>query len=157
MHSSQPYAGQHARDIKSLSAEEVNQYLAGAGAGFAKPAELNHYPGPAHVIELADKLDLSAEQRAQVQALMDAHKEEAKAAGARVVELERKLDALFRAGDVSESRLAATVQEAAQAQGAYRLTHLDTHRKLRSMLTDAQVARYDELRGYGSGAHRHAH
>ena len=34
----QPYAGDEARDIKALSAEEVKQYLSGAGMGYAKPA-----------------------------------------------------------------------------------------------------------------------
>ena len=42
----QPYAGQQQRDLKALSADEVKQYLEGAGLGYAKPAELNHYPGP---------------------------------------------------------------------------------------------------------------
>ena len=32
--------------------------------GLALAAELNGYPGPSHVLELADKLELSAEQRA---------------------------------------------------------------------------------------------
>jgi hypothetical protein len=51
-----PYAGQERHDIKSLSPQEVTALLAGQGAGFAKAAELNGYPGPAHVIELADQL-----------------------------------------------------------------------------------------------------
>ena len=32
---------------------------AGRGMGLALAAELNGYPGPAHVLELADKLDLA--------------------------------------------------------------------------------------------------
>src|SRR5688572_14628638 len=82
----QPYAGQHQRDIKALSAESVKQYLDGAGMGYAKSAELNQYPGPAHALELADRLGLSAEQRAATQRLMDAHRAEARATGAKVVE-----------------------------------------------------------------------
>ena len=52
----QPYAGDAGREIKALSPEEVKDLLSGAGMGYAKAAELNHFPGPAHVIELADKL-----------------------------------------------------------------------------------------------------
>src|SRR5688500_491116 len=44
-----PYAGQQSRDIKSLSEQEIAALLAGQGAGLAKAAELNGYPGPAHV------------------------------------------------------------------------------------------------------------
>jgi Spy/CpxP family protein refolding chaperone len=154
-HTHQPYAGQEAREIKALSAEEVEQYLSGAGAGRAKPAELNRHPGPAHVLELADRLELTAAQRAETQRLMDAHKAEARAIGARVVEAERALEALFRRGDVGEAELAAATREAARMQGEYRLAHLETHRRLRAMLTPAQVARYDELRGYSSGHAAH--
>src|SRR4029079_2796548 len=47
-HQAGPYAGQQARGVKALSDEEVSGYLAGAGMGFAKAAELNGYPGPMH-------------------------------------------------------------------------------------------------------------
>src|SRR5687768_3087953 len=81
----QPYAGDAGREIKALSPEEVKDLLSGAGMGYAKAAELNHFPGPAHVIELADKLGLRAEQRTEVKRLMDAHKTEARAIGAKLV------------------------------------------------------------------------
>ena len=46
----------HAQPLKGLSIEEVDQYLSGAGMGFAKAAELNHFPGPMHVLELGERL-----------------------------------------------------------------------------------------------------
>jgi len=153
---SQPYAGQHAREIQALSTEEVQQFLSGAGMGYAKPAELNRYPGPMHVLELADKLALTPEQRARTKALMDAHKAEARRIGARRVEAERALDALFAGGKVDEEPLGRAVRAAAALEGEYRLSHLETHRRMRAFLTEEQVARYDQLRGYGSDAgHRH--
>jgi hypothetical protein len=42
-------------------------------------------------------------------------------------------------------------------QGEYRLSHLETHRRLRAVLTEAQVAQYDVLRGYASGSGRSGH
>jgi hypothetical protein len=119
-----PYAGQQEREIKALSADEIKQYLAGAGMGYAKSAELNHYPGPGHALELA---------------------------GARLVESERALEQLFRSGQVDEAALARAVRAAAQLNGEYRLSHLETHRRTRALLTAEQVARYDALRGYGGG------
>ena len=56
---SQPYAGQHERSIKALGLKEIQDYKSGAGLGMAKTAELNHYPGPIHVLELAKPLKLS--------------------------------------------------------------------------------------------------
>ena len=156
----QPYAHEQSREIKALSAEEVKQYLSGAGIGYAKAAELNHFPGPMHVLELADKLGLSEGQRTDVKRLMDAHKAQARAIGARLVESERALDALFRNGKVEPQVLAEAVRAAGAATAEYRLSHLETHRRTRALLTAEQVARYDELRGYAGpasakGAHRH--
>jgi hypothetical protein len=148
----QPYAGQEARELKSLSAEEVKQYLAGAGMGFAKSAELNHFPGPMHVLELADQLALSADQRAATRQLMDTHKAEARAIGAKLVEAEAALELLFRSGRLESMQLQHAVRQAAALQGEYRLSHLETHRRMRALLTDEQVATYDRLRGYAGSA-----
>jgi len=146
----QPYAGHQERELKVLSAEQVKQYLAGAGMGYAKAAELNHFPGPMHALELADQLKLTSEQRAATQRLMDAHKAEARALGAELVAAERELEQLFRGGKVDEAVLARAARTTAAVEGEYRLSHLETHRRMRGLLTDAQVKRYDELRGYGS-------
>jgi Spy/CpxP family protein refolding chaperone len=141
---------------QQLSPEEAKQYLSGAGMGYAKAAELNHFPGPMHVLELADKLQLSAEQRTQTERLMQAHKAEARALGAKVVAAEEALAHLFRSGQVRNTELAQAVDEAARLQGAYRLAHLETHRRMRALLTEEQVKRYDTLRGYSGGAtHQH--
>ncbi|HJV10787.1 MAG TPA: cupredoxin domain-containing protein [Burkholderiales bacterium] len=139
-----------AGDIKALSSEEVEQYLSGAGMGYAKAAELNRHPGPMHVLELADQLKLSPEQRTATAKLMEAHKDEARKIGARLVAAERALDELFRSGAVAGDTLAQAVARTAVLQGEYRLTHLETHRRMRTLLSDAQVARYDALRGYAA-------
>jgi len=159
VHAQHGYSGQENREIKALSPEEIQQYRAGAGMGYAKAAELNHFPGPMHVLELGDKLRLSDEQRAATQRLMDEHKREARGIGAKLVEAERAIEALFRKGNVDQTALARAVREAAALEGEYRLSHLETHRRMRLLLTDEQVKRYDELRGYSSGqpAPKHRH
>jgi Spy/CpxP family protein refolding chaperone len=146
-----PYAGQESREIKALSGEETKQYLAGSGLGYAQAAELNHYPGLLHVLELADRLSLSPQQRLATEALMKAHKTEARAIGAKLVEAERTLDQLFSSGKVSATALQDQVKAVAAVQGEYRLSHLETHRRMRDILTAEQVRRYDELRGYCGG------
>ena len=55
-HDHTPYAGQQQRAVKALSEQQVADLRAGRGMGLALAAELNGYPGPLHVIELADKL-----------------------------------------------------------------------------------------------------
>jgi hypothetical protein len=53
-HRHSPYAGSHTRDIKALSAQEAADLRAGRGMGLALATELNGYPGPLHVLELAE-------------------------------------------------------------------------------------------------------
>ena len=139
-----------------LSSEEASQYLAGAGMGYAKSAELNQFPGPMHVLELAPGLALTPEQRLATEQLMQAHKAEARAIGAKLVDAEARLEALFRNGKVEQGELAKAVHAAASLLGEYRLSHLETHRRMRALLSAEQVKRYDELRGYAAGAgHQH--
>jgi len=120
--------------------------------GFARAAELNRYPGPMHVLELALSLDLTPDQRAATEKLMAAHKAEAQTIGARLVQAERALDQMFANSVVEQTALAEQIRAVAAVQGEYRLSHLETHRRMRSILTDEQVQRYVKLRGYGGNA-----
>lgn len=58
---STPYAGQQTREMKAISDDDIAALLKGEGSGMAKAAELNGYPGPAHVLALAKELKLSNE------------------------------------------------------------------------------------------------
>lgn len=155
------YAGQEQREIKALSSEEVQGYLAGKGAGLAKAAELNHYPGPAHVLELADKLKLSEEQRTRTQAIFDAMQKEAISQGKALIEKERELDRLFATGSATPNSLRSTLKQIGALQAEVRRSHLQAHIEQKAVLTKTQIAQYDELRGYtsqsGSGHSNHSH
>lgn len=81
-----PYAGQESRAIKVLSPEDVAAYLAGKGRGLVKAAELNGFAGPAHVLELAEPLGLTPEQRSRTQAIFAAMDSRAKELGRALIE-----------------------------------------------------------------------
>lgn len=150
-----PYVGLEDREIKSLSPEQIEQYRSGEGMGLAMPAELNDYPGPKHVLELAADLELSAEQRTAVQAAFDAMHAEAVRLGEQVVERERRLDALFAGGAVTAEALRADLDEIGRLQAELRYVHLAAHLETRRILDEEQVERYGRLRGYGDGGHAH--
>ena len=156
--SHQPYAGQEMRDIKALSPAEIEDYLSGNGMGLAKAAELNHYPGPKHVMELADELQLTADQLAKTQAVYDAMRQEAEELGKQIVNAERYLDRLFASQAITETTLQEHIRKIAASQGQLRLAHLKAHLAQRDILTPQQIAHYDTLRGYGhNGQHDHHH
>lgn len=164
--SHQPYAGMEQRAIKALSEQQIADLRAGRGMGLALPAELNGYPGPLHVLEHADALGLSAEQRKRTQALFDAMKAEAVPVGERLIEQEAWLDRLFAAHEVNPANLAVVTDEIGATQARLRQAHLKYHLAMMDVLSPAQIEHYRKLRGYGAkssgtksphghGPHRH--
>lgn len=144
------YVGQDAGDIKSLSPEEIDAYLAGKGMGLAKVAELNGYAGPSHVLELAAQLELSSEQKVETEALFASMQKEASEMGRSLVAEERKLDRLFATRSVDDASLAAAVDEIGITQARLRRAHLKAHLAQARILTPDQTSRYAQLRGYGT-------
>lgn len=146
-----PYAGLESREIKALSPEQIEDLLAGEGMGYALAAELNHYPGPRHVLALADSLELSQAQRPQVEAIGARMKERAISLGRRIVDAEAALDRLFASTEIDAASLERLVAEIARLEGELRAAHLLAHLETRRVLSEEQVAAYDRLRGYGTG------
>lgn len=147
-HGAAPYAGWQARDIKALSAQQVEDLQAGRGMSMALPAELNGYPGPAHVLELAGELALSAQQQAAVQASFQAMQKEAQTLGLQVIDAERALDTVFRDRKADPHNISRLTRAAAQAHADLRAAHLRYHLDMMTLLDAEQVARYQRLRGY---------
>jgi hypothetical protein len=159
-----PYAGMETRGIKALSEAQIADLEAGRGMGLALAAELNGYPGPAHVLELADALHLTAEQRARTEILFAEMKAEAIARGAAVLRGETALDRAFAEHSVSPAALRAQLIELGTAQGELRNTHLKYHLAMVDVMARDQIAAYRRLRGYSetplsaTGDHRgHRH
>jgi Spy/CpxP family protein refolding chaperone len=148
-----PYTGLVQREIKALSDTQVAQYRSGEGMGFALAAELNHYPGPRHALELADSLRLTAEQRAAIAAVRDRMSTEARRLGETIIERERGLDRAFADESIREDALRSLTAEIARLNGELRFVHLRAHLAVRAALSPEQVRRYDRLRGYGEAAH----
>jgi Spy/CpxP family protein refolding chaperone len=156
-HSQTPYAGMQAREIKALSEQQVGDLTNGRGMGLALAAELNGFPGPSHVLELADKLKLSPDQRAGVKALFDSMKAEALPLGSKLIEQEYDLDSKFATRTITPETLTASTASIAVTQGALRDTHLKYHLSTAAILTPDQMQQYAALRGYGGHSVRHHH
>jgi Spy/CpxP family protein refolding chaperone len=156
-HGQSSYAGQESRAIKSLSHAEIVQLLNGEGMGLAKAAELNGYPGPKHVLELAEPLKLTSTQVASTEAIFRRMSSRAKEIGARIVEREQALDAQFAGGSVTSEALGKSVEQIGALQAELRTIHLDAHLSQLAILTPEQVTRYRRLRGYDSPAGEHTH
>lgn len=147
-----PYAELDTRAIKALSTQQVDDYLAGRGMGLALAGELNGYPGPRHVLELAEPLGLDAAQAEAVQLVHDRMLEAARALGARIVSAERDLDAAFAAGGIDADLLTRSATAIGRMNGELRALHLAAHLETTALLRPEQVRAYQALRGYGDGS-----
>ena len=97
--------------MKSLSEEQVQAYLEGRGMGMGMAAEANGYPGPMHVLELADSLGLSEEQRQRTAAVFAQVKAEAQQLGKEIVAQEQALDAMFASGAIDVSSITPALNQ----------------------------------------------
>ena len=146
------YSGQEDRAIKSLSADDIDELRRSGGWGIARAAELNGVPRPSHLLELADEIDLSDKQRTRIEALYDTMQTQAIEAGERFIEAEAALEAIFRSGDITRERLRQQLARIAERRQELRRIHLEVHLDTLDIVTDEQVAEYNELRGYGTAS-----
>ena len=117
--------------------------------GLAKPAELNGYPGPRHVLDLRKELGLTADQEKRVEAIRQQMLDRAISLGKQIVDAETELDAAFTSGKASERDLERRMQAIARLQGDLRLAHLRAHLLTKPVLTAGQVKTYYEHRDRG--------
>ncbi len=150
-----PYAGEELRSIKSLTSQEVESLRSGGGMGFAKLAELNHYPGPKHVLELADDLDLTPSQVSETEALFEEMRTGAIVLGEELLAAEMALDQEFSRGTISAESLESALLSIGRIRAQLRYVHLEAHLHQRRLLTTEQIAKYDKMRGYRGVAHDH--
>ena len=144
------YTGEERRAIKSLSEKEIDQYRSGAGMGLAKAAELNHYPGPKHVLEFVDTLDLSEKQTKEFEKIVEEMKSAAVHLGNEIVKKEKMLNDAFADGVITISQLERLTKEIGDLQAKLRFAHLRAHITTTKLLTKHQIHLYDLVRGYNA-------
>jgi Spy/CpxP family protein refolding chaperone len=149
-----PYAGLENRRIKALGDEEIAALLEGEGMGFALAAELNGWPGPRHVLDMAEALTLTAEQRSAIEAVRDAMSARARELGAELVEQETVMDRRFAHAHLDREELERLTGAIAVLRGQLRAVHLQAHLETRALLDEAQRIEYMRLRGYLPGEPR---
>ncbi len=143
-----PYTGHERMEISSLSSDELRELEAGEGMGLARAAELNHYPGPKHALEMAAELGLSTGQADRLTEIRDAVSELAVAKGEEIIVAERELTELFRAGEPDDAVVHMGTTTLGVLYGELRAIHLVAHLRTAAVMTDHQIDLYDQQRGY---------
>lgn len=133
------------------SAEREQGLLAGRGMGLATPAENNGYPGPRHVLDAAEQLHLSADQKAAIQTLVDQMTAEAIPAARRLLADEAALDKLFIDKTATLEAIQAASDRAAMSESAARVIHLKYHLATVKILTPDQIKAYSAMGSHPEG------
>lgn len=144
-------------DIRALAPADIEALLAGKGMGLARAAELNGYPGPLHVLELADELALTPAQRANTSAIFAEMLASARRLGAELVAAECALDTHFRERTIDRDTLGELTVRIGRLQARLRATHLEAHLRQTALLSREQIALYRVLRRHGEPGHHHRH
>jgi len=140
-------AGAEGHQMAQACATEFEKVVGeGRGFGLAFAADQNGYPGPMHVLELRDRLKLTADQEAKARDLMHAMFAESRPKSARLLEAEAKLRRLFAERAADEAAVRAAVAEVERARSEVRLVHLLAHLKTRDLLSEDQRRLYHEAR-----------
>jgi Spy/CpxP family protein refolding chaperone len=116
------------------------------GAGMAAYAEFNHYPGPKHVLELGEKIELSEEQEKDIESIIEEMAEKARATGESIIAREIELEQAFRSGKADRNSILILSRTIGTLRGELRAIHLAAHLQARDILTKEQIATYYILR-----------
>jgi hypothetical protein len=146
-----PYAGQEVRGIKSLSDNDIQLLQNGTGeafGGMAKLAELNGYPGPRHVLDMASELQLIDRQRMEIELIHQNMSSKAKDIGAAIIDIEYDMDGAFANKTITEENLKLMLDKSADLYGQLRFVHLSAHLDTVQILSTDQVQMYNTMRGY---------
>ncbi len=150
-----PYQGLEVREIKSLSESDIDSLKKGSGWGLAKPAELNGVPGPAHLLELKEELQLNQSQVEKIQAIRQEMNVSAKRYGESYILAEQAIENFFREEHQEPKQLASLLKQSAQHLAELREAHLIAHLKVKPLLTRHQIVQYSQLRGYATQPQQH--
>ena len=154
-----PYRDQQFTEIRGLTDAELAELRSGHGMGLARAAELNGYPGPRHVLDAvaAGQLQASPDQIRRIEQIFADMAGTARRLGEQIVAEERELERAFRVGTIDATGVGSRVTRIASLRGELRAVHLTAHVATRAVLSPAQIARYNELRGYRASPEQPAH
>jgi hypothetical protein len=105
----------------------------------AKWAELNGYPGPRHVLDMASELQLTDRQTMKIHLIYQKMSNKAKGIGSAIISIEYNMDRAFANKTITEENLNLMLDKSTKLYGQLRFVHLSAHLDTVQMLTMAQV------------------
>ncbi len=120
--------------------------IKGEGMGQGLVAEQNGYPGPKHVLDVAEKLQLTPEQKKSIESIFKEMDSRAKELGLRIIKLEEEMNRAFEEGFIVERSVRDDAEQIGRLRGRLRAVHLIAHLRTKQVLTPKQLESYNSLR-----------
>jgi Spy/CpxP family protein refolding chaperone len=125
--------------------------LNGDGDGMAAYAELNGYPAPKDILDLAAKLSLTSRQKQDIRELYNDTRTRARVLGKLIVKVEEELHYAFNSGMLGLESVEEDAESIGKMRGTLRGIHLAAHVKTRELLTKKQLEQYAAFRKEAKG------
>jgi predicted ATPase len=97
---------------------------------------------------MKDEIPLDEAQVSAITEIFERMKAKAIQRGERLMALERELESHFRNGTITDAVLRSSLDAIAETRMELRYVHLATHLKTPEILSQDQIKKYNELRGY---------
>ena len=144
------YTGQEMQTIKSLSPKDIAELKRGGEWGLAKAAELNGLPGPVHLLEMREEFHLNDAQVTEITKIYNEMKSQAIQQGERLIALELELENHFQNRTINNTLLRSSLDAIEEVRKELRYIHLSAHLATPEILSEKQIEKYNELRGYSN-------
>ena len=132
--------------LKTISAAQYNALIDGEDIyGMSLAAELNHYPNPEKVIKFRRQLDLSPIQVSKITAInKELHRKKVEM-GWIIIRNEQTLDSIFKYNRLNNGSLIFYANRYGLYQGELRNAILQSCLTTRTLLSLAQIEKYEAL------------
>jgi hypothetical protein len=139
------------KEIKALSAQEIDDLLKARGMALARAAELTVIRTLAR-IEMAVQLGLTPDQYRAIREIKARVDADATPLGSRDRRAGTRIGSSISPRHETKFKLDAIMMTLGSLQARLRSIHLASHLETKALISTHQIVRYNELRGYGGNA-----
>jgi hypothetical protein len=126
-----------------------NTLLNGFEGDLGKTGEINSYPSPKSILELATTLNLSSIQKSRLSDIQSNTVARAKQLGKEIVQIENELYRAFQARIVNEKSCTDDAQQIGRLRGKLRGIFLNARIRAKAVLNESQISMYRQISGEG--------
>lgn len=140
---------QQVSPLKFISSQNYQYYKNGGNSDLYLIAEVNNYPSPGSVLQLAKELSLTTDQKHQVNMIHIELNRKVKEMGGFLIKEQTKLNQLFETRKIDEGSLIYYTNKIGALEGELRNAYLRAHLRTSTLLSAQQLKKYQDINNKG--------